>query len=68
MSVALGAEASFVARSIDMDRDLTADVLEAASKHKGSAFMRFIKTVTYLTIMLLNNLPQKKVVLQKGLI
>ena len=39
MSVALGAEASFVARSIDMDRDLTADVLEAASKHKGSAFV-----------------------------
>ena len=39
MSVALGAEASFVARSIDMDRDLTAHVLEEASKHKGSAFI-----------------------------
>ncbi len=39
MSVALGAEASFVARSIDMDRDLTNDVLKAASEHKGSAFI-----------------------------
>ena len=39
MSVALGAEASFVARSIDMDRDLSNEVLEAASKHKGSAFV-----------------------------
>tara|TARA_B100001996_G_scaffold147604_1_gene112419 strand:+ start:2058 stop:3074 length:1017 start_codon:yes stop_codon:yes gene_type:complete len=39
MSLALGAEASFVARSIDMDRDLTADVLREASNHKGSAFV-----------------------------
>ena len=39
MSVALGAEASFVARSVDMDRDLTAQVLQEASTHKGSAFV-----------------------------
>ena len=39
LSLALGAEASFVARSIDMDRDLTADVLREASSHKGSAFV-----------------------------
>ena len=30
MSVALGAEASFVARSVDMDRDLTTQVLQEA--------------------------------------
>ena len=39
MSLALGAEASFVARSIDMDRDLTAGILEEAKNHKGSAFV-----------------------------
>ena len=39
MSVALGAEASFVARSVDMDRDLTTQVLQEASTHKGSAFV-----------------------------
>ncbi len=39
MSLALGAEASFVARSIDMDRELTASVLKEASTHKGSAFI-----------------------------
>jgi hypothetical protein len=32
MSLALGAEATFVARSIDMDRDLTAGILEEAKK------------------------------------
>ncbi|MDA2969947.1 MAG: 2-oxoacid:ferredoxin oxidoreductase subunit beta [Actinomycetota bacterium] len=39
MSIALGSEASFVARSIDMDRDLTASVLREAATHKGSAFI-----------------------------
>ena len=39
MSVALGAEATFVARSIDMDRDLTANILEEAKNHNGSAFI-----------------------------
>ena len=39
MSLAIGAEATFVARSIDMDRDLTAGILEEAKYHKGSAFV-----------------------------
>ena len=39
LSLALGAEASFVARSIDMDRDLTADVLREASSPKGAGFV-----------------------------
>jgi len=39
ISLALGVEASFVARSIDIDRDLTADILREASSHKGSAFV-----------------------------
>ncbi len=38
ISVALAAEASFVARAVDVDKRL-GDVLEAASNHRGSAFV-----------------------------
>ena len=38
LSVALASEASFVARTVDVDRDL-AMVLERAAVHKGSAFI-----------------------------
>ncbi len=38
LSFALAAEASFVARSLDVDRNLP-DVLDRAAKHKGSAFV-----------------------------
>jgi 2-oxoglutarate ferredoxin oxidoreductase subunit beta len=38
ISVALAAEASFVARAVDVDKRL-GEVLEAASRHKGSAFV-----------------------------
>ncbi|MCB2222582.1 MAG: 2-oxoacid:ferredoxin oxidoreductase subunit beta [Actinobacteria bacterium] len=39
VSLALGAEASFVARTIDMDRDHTIAMLEAAYDHRGAAFV-----------------------------
>ena len=39
ISLALGAEASFVARTIDMDRPHTAEMLEAAYHHNGSALI-----------------------------
>jgi 2-oxoglutarate ferredoxin oxidoreductase subunit beta len=39
VSVALGAEASFVARSIDSDRRHLTEVLNQAAQHKGSAFI-----------------------------
>jgi 2-oxoglutarate/2-oxoacid ferredoxin oxidoreductase subunit beta len=39
VSVALGAEASFVARSIDSDRRHLTEVLTQAAHHKGSAFI-----------------------------
>jgi 2-oxoglutarate ferredoxin oxidoreductase subunit beta len=39
VSLALGAEATFVARTIDMDRDHTTKVLEAAYNHQGTAFI-----------------------------
>ncbi len=39
VSLALGAEASFVARTIDMDRAHTAEILTAAYEHEGAAFI-----------------------------
>src|SRR5262252_7187506 len=39
LSLALGAEASFVARTIDSDRKHLQSVLRAAANHRGSAFV-----------------------------
>jgi 2-oxoglutarate/2-oxoacid ferredoxin oxidoreductase subunit beta len=39
VSLALGAEASFVARTIDSDRKHLTEVLRAAADHKGTAFV-----------------------------
>jgi 2-oxoglutarate/2-oxoacid ferredoxin oxidoreductase subunit beta len=39
VALALGAEATFVARTVDTDRAHAAQVLKAAATHKGSAFV-----------------------------
>jgi 2-oxoglutarate ferredoxin oxidoreductase subunit beta len=39
LALALGAEASFVARTVDTDRDHATGVLRAAAAHDGSAFV-----------------------------
>ncbi|MBX5470523.1 MAG: 2-oxoacid:ferredoxin oxidoreductase subunit beta [Thermoleophilaceae bacterium] len=39
IALALGAEASFVARTVDVDRGHVAEVLRAAAAHRGSAFV-----------------------------
>ena len=39
LSVAIGAEATFVARAIDTDKKELTEVLRAAADHKGSAFV-----------------------------
>ncbi len=39
ISLALGAEATFVARTLDMDRNHTIEMLTAAHKHQGSALI-----------------------------
>jgi 2-oxoglutarate ferredoxin oxidoreductase subunit beta len=39
VALALGAEASFVARTIDNDRQHFSEVLRAAAKHRGAAFI-----------------------------
>jgi 2-oxoglutarate ferredoxin oxidoreductase subunit beta len=43
VSVAIGAEATFVARSIDTDRAHLTDVLRAAAHHKGTAFVEIFQ-------------------------
>jgi 2-oxoglutarate/2-oxoacid ferredoxin oxidoreductase subunit beta len=39
ISLAIGAESSFVARTIDMDRTHTTEILQAAYDHQGTAFI-----------------------------
>ena len=39
VSLALGADATFVARTLDMDRNHTQEVLKAAYEHKGAALI-----------------------------
>jgi 2-oxoglutarate/2-oxoacid ferredoxin oxidoreductase subunit beta len=43
LSIAIGAEATFVARSIDTDRKHLTDVLRAAGHHRGSAFVEIFQ-------------------------
>jgi 2-oxoglutarate ferredoxin oxidoreductase subunit beta len=43
ISLAIGAEASFVARAIDTDRAQLTQVLRAAAHHKGSAFVEIFQ-------------------------
>src|ERR1700726_3220560 len=43
LSLALGAEASFVARSIDSDRKHLQSVMRAAADHKGTAFIEIFQ-------------------------
>ena len=43
LSLAIGAEATFVARAIDTDRAQLSDVLRGAGEHKGSAFVEIFQ-------------------------
>jgi 2-oxoglutarate ferredoxin oxidoreductase subunit beta len=43
LSIAVGAEASFVARAIDTDKKGLTEVLEAATRHRGSAFVEILQ-------------------------
>jgi 2-oxoglutarate ferredoxin oxidoreductase subunit beta len=43
LSLAIGAEATFVARSIDTDRAHLTEVLRAAAAHRGSAFVEIFQ-------------------------
>jgi 2-oxoglutarate ferredoxin oxidoreductase subunit beta len=43
LSIAIGAEASFVARAIDTDKAGLAEVLRAAAAHRGSSFVEVLQ-------------------------
>jgi len=43
LSLAIGAEATFVARAIDTDKAGMSDVLRAAAQHRGSAFVEIFQ-------------------------
>ena len=43
MSIALGAEASFVARVADTDAKLMSDIFQRAHQHKGTAFIEILQ-------------------------
>ena len=43
LSIAIGAEASFVARAIDTDKKGLTDVLGAAARHRGTAFVEILQ-------------------------
>jgi 2-oxoglutarate ferredoxin oxidoreductase subunit beta len=43
LSLAIGAEATFVARAIDTDKSGMSDVLRAAAAHRGSAFVEIFQ-------------------------
>ena len=49
VSLALGAEATFVARTIDMDRNHTIEMLEAHARQRGPRFSRSTRTATSST-------------------
>jgi 2-oxoglutarate ferredoxin oxidoreductase subunit beta len=43
VSIALGAEATFVARTLDSDRKHLSSVLQAAAEHRGTAFVEIMQ-------------------------
>ena len=43
LSIAIGAEATFVARAIDTDKQGTLEVLRAAAAHRGAAFVEILQ-------------------------
>src|ERR671933_616783 len=43
LSIAIGAEASFVARAIDTDRAHLTSILRAAADHRGAAFVEIFQ-------------------------
>ncbi len=59
ISVALASEASFVARCVDVDKNL-AEVLERAAEHKGSAFVEIYQDCNIFNHMAFEYASDKK--------
>jgi 2-oxoglutarate ferredoxin oxidoreductase subunit beta len=69
VSVALGAEATFVARSIDTDRTHLTETLRAASRHKGSAFVEILQNCNVYNDGAFDHVREEKgnrIVLEQG--
>ncbi|MGZ4386634.1 MAG: 2-oxoacid:ferredoxin oxidoreductase subunit beta [Gaiellaceae bacterium] len=49
LSLAIGAEASFVARAIDTDKQHMTDVLRAAAAHRGTSFVEIFQNCNIFT-------------------
>jgi 2-oxoglutarate/2-oxoacid ferredoxin oxidoreductase subunit beta len=69
VSVALGAEATFVARSIDTDRAHLTETLRAASRHKGAAFVEILQNCNVYNDGAFDHVREEKgnrIVLEQG--
>ncbi len=60
VSLALGAEATFVARTLDMDRSHTQSILEEAYEHPGSAFIEIYQNCNVFNDKAFNDLTGKE--------
>jgi pyruvate/2-oxoacid:ferredoxin oxidoreductase beta subunit len=56
LSLAIASEATFVARSIDIDVKHLGGIVEAAARHKGFLLSRSIRTATFSTTTLSSSL------------
>ena len=61
LSVALGAEASFVARTVDVYSDHMADILKKAAQHEGTAFVEIYQNCNIFNNGAFDNLRHKQV-------
>jgi 2-oxoglutarate/2-oxoacid ferredoxin oxidoreductase subunit beta len=69
ISVALGAEATFVARSIDTDRAHLTEMLRAASKHRGTSFIEILQNCNVYNDGAFDHVREQKenrIVLEQG--
>jgi 2-oxoglutarate ferredoxin oxidoreductase subunit beta len=69
VSVALGAEATFVARSIDTDRAHLTETLRAASRHTGAAFVEILQNCNVYNDGAFDHVREEKgnrIVLEQG--
>ncbi len=67
LSVALGAEASFVARSIDVEPKQFGDVLQRAAEHKGSSFIEIYQNCNVFNHQAFEHFTAKDVKLERQL-
>ncbi len=60
VSLAIGSEATFVARTVDVFTQHMKDTIKRAAGHKGSGLSKFFRTVTFSMMARGTTLPKKK--------